>query len=113
MKAKKEFLMCRFVDQDLSPVSIKTGWDIFSANVGRAGKFYKGRAYALSGLRRWISILKNTKNKNFKVQIVKGSKVSIISREDMLSWIFKLKIETFRASDHEDVLFYLDMISKP
>jgi len=112
MKSKKESLMCRFIDQDLNPVSIKTGWDMFSVNIGRAGKFYKGKSYALSGLRRWISILRTTKNKNFKIRIVNGSKVSEMSREDMISWIFKLKIEIFRASEQEDVLFYLDRISK-
>ena len=112
MKKEKESLIYRFVDQDLKPVSIKTGWGSFSARLGRMGKIYKGKAYAISGLRRWISHLKTDKSKKFQIQLHDGNSSVTLNREDALSWLMTLKLEIFRISEQKDVLFYLDEIYK-
>jgi hypothetical protein len=117
-KKKKIQEVCQIIGENDSPIIITApfgSWSTYSIDKSRTGKIFKSKGSCISHIRTAMNRAKAKIElpKNVKTQGEAGVfKINnlVVTKEDWIFELLKLKIQIFQPAYVEDMIFHLDKI---
>ena len=108
-KKKKENIYYQILDKNNNPVRLISHFEGHSIKNIKSGKVFLGRARAISHVRRFLSSVRTPSK--YRVQSICWINTSVVEKDDLIKFIFSLKIQAFRPAEVEELTFHLEKLT--
>ncbi len=108
-KKKKESIYYQILDKNNNPVKLNSSFGGNSIKNIKSGKAFLGRARAVSHVRRFLSSVRTPSK--YRTQSVYWINGAVVERDDLIKFIFSLKIQAFRPAEVEELTFHLEKLA--